>query len=515
MGKIQCVSHGKNEHFRDLIEKSLKNANTPLEKKIHDEYFNLKTKWKETNHYEFRVKLENLIKWYKLIHKDDTGNNVNISENENKEYLESMERIKTNQMVHNISSSGEKESASFSSSVIMNTSHTNFPEIVYETKLKKLKDKNKDYFHEKVFKGPPDSFRWPSWTASVNIPLDRSKEVFLFFYNLKVEDQIDSQIKKDLNRTLAEFILNDLSEENNKSLGQDPASNSLYRVLKAYSNVDKEVSYCQGMNFIAGFLLIISDFNEVDTFYMLISLFSHTFSNDYGIRGFFSENFPLLNGFTYAFNVLFDKKMPGLKEHFNKLEMPEEIWISKWIQTLYTICFPLEASMRLYDCLISKGINFIISFSIQFIKQFENELLKLQDSSEVIEFFKIVFQGKNKKILNIENIIYNATKLEITNILIDKLVNEYFQKNKINYESQYKKLDLKIKKLTIAISDVETISNTNSNAYSNNLESKSVNVDLLYDEDIVDFPDDMNTAESDKLGVKMRGYTLNPKLLSK
>ena len=66
----------------------------------------------------------------------------------------------------------------------------------------------------------------------------------------------------------------------------------LYRLLRAFSNNDKEVSYCQGMNFIAGFVLIASDFNQVESFYMLQALFSETFNNSFGIRGFFSENFP-------------------------------------------------------------------------------------------------------------------------------------------------------------------------------------------------------------------------------
>ena len=45
----------------------------------------------------------------------------------------------------------------------------------------------------------------------------------------------------------------------------------LSRILKAIALIDKELSYCQGMNFIVGFLLIITNGNEIEarifTFY--------------------------------------------------------------------------------------------------------------------------------------------------------------------------------------------------------------------------------------------------------
>jgi ecotropic viral integration site 5 protein len=53
---------------------------------------------------------------------------------------------------------------------------------------------------------------------------------------------------KDLDRTApdnAEF-------ESDISIGK----NRLYNVLRAYANLDPEIGYCQGMNFIAAMLLL-------------------------------------------------------------------------------------------------------------------------------------------------------------------------------------------------------------------------------------------------------------------
>jgi hypothetical protein len=511
MGKIQCVAYPKHGFTRDYIERSLKNADTPLEKKIHDEYFTLKNKWKETGIDFYREKLDNLVRWYKTIHGDDmldrrssTGLNyvpsstktvpinqcytdynndfnksINQNSNRSNEIEINFKRVQTltplnqNLNINNPQSISsieqERENISFTSlSQSASNNELNVKaEYLYENKLRQVCDKNKSWFHEKVLKGPPESLRWLCWVICADIPRERSKQLFLELYNAKSDDQADSQIKKDLNRTLAEITLNEnnnilksseihqnnLSESSNKSLSfsEDPVQNYLYRLLRAFSNADKEVSYCQGMNFIAGFLLLVSDFNETEALYLFMALFSNTFNNLYGIRGFFSENFPLLNAYTYAFNHFFQRKMPTLKNHFLNLEIPDEVWILKWIQTLYTISLPLDASMRLYDCLFSQGLHFIISFSIAFVKSFENDLIKLGDSFDVIDYFKSVFQGKNGKGKNwhrqlyIEEIISYAMKLDITSHCVNNLIHEYEHKFNVDLEKLNKKYDLTLK----------------------------------------------------------------------
>ncbi len=45
----------------------------------------------------------------------------------------------------------------------------------------------------------------------------------------------------------------------------------LYRILTAFANLDRRVGYCQGMNFVAGLLLLVG-MNEPDAFYTFTSL---------------------------------------------------------------------------------------------------------------------------------------------------------------------------------------------------------------------------------------------------
>jgi hypothetical protein len=553
MGNIQCVSGGRSAITWDLIEKSLKNVNTPLEKRINEEYCQLKKQYKENCNSINKHQVDNFIKWYKMAHCDKYGNiiftkenNSNEGKNMNSSYLDSLPNMYSNGVRgiynevefdnnifgKNISSIEHLESNSLYLNTL--TSSQNLIDNLYELNMRNYAEKNKNRFLERVMKGTPKSFKWIGWEISAELPADRSSDIYKNFLNEKLQDQIDLQIKKDLNRTLVEILSPD------KNLDDEIVHSSLYRVLRAYSSIDKELSYCQGMNFIVGFLLLCSDLNETDTFYMLISIFSHTFSKKFGIRGFFIDNFPLLKCYCFIFNNFFSMKMPALKKHFDKLELPDEVWVSKWMQTLYTICLPFECSTRLWDCILSQGIEFLIPFSIAFVKQFEDDLLVLEDSFDVIDFFKKIFNGKNNKYtLNLEDIINITKKLDISKQSVMAMQKQYENLNKIELRFIFKEynLNIPIKNLVQSnqISDINLYStiihtgqisssqNTNENPIALSKEQNNENGAIEQNEetvnDIIDGYTDMNHEnenEDEDIGAlyhKLNNHTLVPKKL--
>eukprot|EP01054_Gregarina_sp_Poly1_P009230 Gregarina_sp_Poly_1__9229@NODE_56_length_17373_cov_108_729111_g48_i0_p6_GENE_NODE_56_length_17373_cov_108_729111_g48_i0NODE_56_length_17373_cov_108_729111_g48_i0_p6_ORF_typecomplete_len333_score44_42RabGAPTBC/PF00566_18/9_8e24_NODE_56_length_17373_cov_108_729111_g48_i071458143 len=88
-----------------------------------------------------------------------------------------------------------------------------------------------------------------------------------------------SLIDIDLNRTFPEIPLFDAKVQR-----------SLHAILNAYANFAPHVGYCQGMNFVMGFILLVSDFAEdVEAFWFFAIMMSR-----YHLHGFFREGFPLL-----------------------------------------------------------------------------------------------------------------------------------------------------------------------------------------------------------------------------
>ena len=87
-----------------------------------------------------------------------------------------------------------------------------------------------------------------------------------------------SEIEKDVDRTFPEHVYFD--KDYYGYIGQF----SLSRVLCRFSANNPEIGYCQGVNFIAGFLLMVSGGHEIETYCMLEAVI-HRFQ----IKNFYSE----------------------------------------------------------------------------------------------------------------------------------------------------------------------------------------------------------------------------------
>jgi len=298
---------------------------------------------------------------------------------------------------------------------------------------------NKDKLLERVSKGPPESFRWLAWTVCGNLPKDIHSDLYyeLLLGNLSVED--DLQIKKDLGRTIPDIPIFSINNNLEK----------LYRVLKAFALSDREVSYCQGMNFIAGNMLIISDFDEVESYYMMLSLFSFTFGDHLGVRGFFIDGFPLLQLYNYQFNNLFKTFLPELYQIVSDIGLPDEAWFGKWFQTLFMISLPRELTERVWDCIFSYGLDFLFNFTISLLKHLEPHLLRINDTVDFIEFFKLLHpsqcQSVDEKLkieLDYEDLIRSAKKIKIKKAVLLKLKLEFEKTNKIDLSKLNIRYDL-------------------------------------------------------------------------
>lgn len=98
----------------------------------------------------------------------------------------------------------------------------------------------------------------------------------------------------------------------------------------AYSAIKPEVGYCQSMNFMVAFFLMMSGGNEKETFWFFYALLEKSIDpNDPnynkgmgggihfdGLSGFYIEEFPLLLQYMGVFRDLFAKYLPDLHQHF-------------------------------------------------------------------------------------------------------------------------------------------------------------------------------------------------------
>ena len=186
------------------------------------------------------------------------------------------------------------------------------------------------------------------------------------------------QINKDINRT---FIK-----------GEDilPSKISILKNILNCINVYNKSGYCQGMNYIVGFLLKITNFNEVMSFYFFKNILKD-------IKGYYEDNLPLLNTNVKIFENYFFQLYPKIYKHFQKNEIISEFYITKWLQTLLTMSLPFEELCLIWDILLLRGFDFIIFICLAFFDFFEDDILKQKESADIINYMNkaMNFEGEN------------------------------------------------------------------------------------------------------------------------
>ena len=309
--------------------------------------------------------------------------------------------------------------------------NTNQEISISEQGLRNFYISDPEHFKSRVLKAPPAYFRWLSWIILSGISINRP---FVYYRNLLTYDlpeETEKQIQKDITRTVQNSISN-----------IEGIKKSMYRILKALAIIDNEMSYVQGINFIVSFLLINSKGNEIDTFYIILAIFSKTFNNKFGMRGFYLENFPLIHVYIKIYENHCKKLFPKFIQHIYKISLPMISWLSPWFQMIFVNVFPNDILLRIWDCFFIYGISFLISFALSVTEIVQKNIIKITDLTQIQEYLKLLntdiknnFLDKDQKITyDIENLINNAIKKYNIDI---KEIDEEILKTYSNYNNKF------------------------------------------------------------------------------
>lgn len=97
------------------------------------------------------------------------------------------------------------------------------------------------------------------------------------------------------------------SFNNLKEIPQD----TLKKILKTYAIVNPDLNYCQGMNFIAGFLYLAMDKQEALAFAVMREIIER-----YAMSNLFNTELPMLKLMFYQLDRLISINLPDLHNHF-------------------------------------------------------------------------------------------------------------------------------------------------------------------------------------------------------
>eukprot|EP00012_Vannella_robusta_P002812 CAMPEP_0206186002 /NCGR_PEP_ID=MMETSP0166-20121206/2153_1 /ASSEMBLY_ACC=CAM_ASM_000260 /TAXON_ID=95228 /ORGANISM="Vannella robusta, Strain DIVA3 518/3/11/1/6" /LENGTH=242 /DNA_ID=CAMNT_0053601323 /DNA_START=144 /DNA_END=869 /DNA_ORIENTATION=- len=158
-----------------------------------------------------------------------------------------------------------------------------------------LSQDRKQKIKQRLRKSVPNHLRGNVWKAFADVSKIKPKLMEEYPELCAKESSFSSQIHLDLSRSLPKHVL----FQDSDGKGQK----SLFNALKAYSVLDTNVGYCQGMGFIcAVFLLYMS---EKDAFVMLYRIIK-----DYEMAGLFQPGFPLLFKCFFVHESLLETWLP-------------------------------------------------------------------------------------------------------------------------------------------------------------------------------------------------------------
>eukprot|EP00002_Diphylleia_rotans_P003793 TRINITY_DN12698_c0_g1_i1.p1 TRINITY_DN12698_c0_g1~~TRINITY_DN12698_c0_g1_i1.p1 ORF type:complete len:345 (-),score=81.62 TRINITY_DN12698_c0_g1_i1:262-1296(-) len=214
---------------------------------------------------------------------------------------------------------------------------------------------------ERLRKGVPDRVRAKSWQKILRLNDLLVQNPGRFLELAQEKSVCDEEIERDIQRTFPSNLI----------IKQGEAS--LYNVLRAYSNYDREVGYCQGMGFISGLFLIYM--TEEEAFWLLTRLLDPR--SMYNFRGLCLPGLPSVHKYMSIYNTLLEKHLPKVHKHMMNIQMDATMYCPQWFITAYTHDFPFDLVVRIWDIFLFEGNAILFQVAIALMKSMQDDILPL------------------------------------------------------------------------------------------------------------------------------------------
>nr|XP_004651084.2 TBC1 domain family member 4 isoform X2 [Jaculus jaculus] len=228
---------------------------------------------------------------------------------------------------------------------------------------------------------------------------------------------------------------------------------SLFNLLKAYSLLDKEVGYCQGISFVAGVLLL--HMSEEQAFEMLKFLMY-----DLGFRKQYRPDMMSLQIQMYQLSRLLHDYHRDLYNHLEENEISPSLYAAPWFLTLFASQFPLGFVARVFDIIFLQGTEVIFKVALSLLSSQEALIMECENFETIVEFLKSTLPDMNTS--EMEKIITQVFEMDIS-------------KQLHAYEVEYHVLQDELQESSFACEDNESLEKLERA----NSQLKRQNMDLL------------------------------------
>ncbi|CAD8061342.1 unnamed protein product [Paramecium sonneborni] len=282
----------------------------------------------------------------------------------------------------------------------------------------------KNEFKLKLIEGPPKQrIRWSCWQLMAYIPKSSIQSDHLSF--LEEDYKQSYAIKKDTHRTV--------TAKNIKYFETGEGKKDLEKVLIKLSKLFPKLGYCQGMNFLAGFTLIINNKNVTQCLQFLAQIMTNP---KFLIYYLYSDEMPLLKLLEYICQQEIKFKLPNLYNHiYNRLEVSNAFWLTKIIMTLFLYNFHINNVCRFWDFILATNIFQISAIICSFLEINKNSIYKMDDLNKFIIWFDAL-QDQEIPQEQIQILMFKSINYIIKREKINSYANLYCTGHKNNHPLQ-------------------------------------------------------------------------------
>ncbi|XP_025830645.1 TBC1 domain family member 1 isoform X3 [Agrilus planipennis] len=186
---------------------------------------------------------------------------------------------------------------------------------------------------------------------------------------------------------------------------------ALFNLLKAYSLLDPEVGYCQGLSFVGGVLLLHME--EAQAFSLLRHLMFRR-----NLRKQYLPDMVALQIKLYQISRLLHDQIPELYDHFDLHEVAPTLYAAPWLLTIFASQFPLGFVTRVFDILFLENTDIIFKVAIALLSLHKDNLLKCDSFEEIMDYLK-------NKVTNMDKFMLDKVIKKVATLDIKKQLNEY------------------------------------------------------------------------------------------
>lgn len=204
----------------------------------------------------------------------------------------------------------------------------------------------------------------------------------------------------------------------------DPTA--MTNVLRTYAYYNPVVEYCQGMNFIVGFLYLLLQ-DETTTF-----KFFKTLLDKFKMDNLFKQDVPLLRSYFYQMDRLIYLHYPNLTINLRNEGINSSFFTAGWFITLFTYSLqyskedkPSEMLVTIWDGFLLYGWKAIFKTALFIVGELEEKIVE----GRFDEIMMMLGELPKSKFMNspetAKKLRDSFSKIKVTNKMLECLNNEY------------------------------------------------------------------------------------------